>query len=365
MIGRRFTIFAALGIALSQAAGCSPGYLTQAAMGQIEIARARRPVAELLADEGTAPELRRKLSGAQAALEFAHTELSLPDNGSYREFAEIDRAFVVWNVFAAPEFALQLRTWCFPVAGCVGYRGYFAESKARQFAGRESGRGHDVAVIGASAFSTLGYFRDPLLSSVTRLPESTVVGMIFHELAHQRLYVPGDTVFNESFATLVEQEGLIRWLGNRGDRDGLCRYLRGLEREREVHRLLNATRGRLAAIYASRAPVEARRAAKVAEIGRLRENFREMRQAWREPPFFDSWFDGAINNATLGALAAYQDQVGTLRVILNSEGGDLQAFYHRAERLGRLQPGDRAMVLREITSPTDRRPGAECRDGSG
>jgi predicted aminopeptidase len=359
----RITVLLALAATLAQ--GCSPAYLMQAAAGQLEIVGTRRPVAEVLTDPATSPELRRKIESADAALRFAHRELSLPDNGSYREYADLDRPYAVWNVFAAPEFSLSLQTWCFPVAGCVAYRGYFEEQPARDFGAGLVARGADVHVGGAVAYSTLGFFRDPLLSSVVRLPDLALAGLIFHELAHQQLYVPGDTLFNEGFATLVEQEGMIRWLEARGDRDGLCRFLESLERERDVNRLLADTRVRLAAIYAADAPDADRRSAKAAEIERLRARYRQLRADWPGPPYFDSWFVDTINNARLGAAAAYDQLVGTLRVVLESEGGDLPAFYRRAARLGRLDAADRAGVLRKIRTPSDRRVPALCRDWSG
>ena len=217
----------------------------------------------------------------------------------------------------------------------------------------------------AAAYSTLGWFRDPLLSSVVRLPEANVIGLVFHELAHQRLYVPGDTVFNESFATLVEEEGMVRWLQARDDQAGLCRFLDGLERERQVRGLLRQARAELAAIYASARPDAERRAAKAAQLQALGERYVRLRAGWREPPYFDGWFRGALNNASLGALAAYDQLTGTLRVILESEGGDLPAFYRRAERLGRLTAADRARVLGEISRPSERVAGARCRDAPG
>ncbi len=363
MILAMWTRWSAGAVSLLLLAGCNPLYLAQAASGQAQLIGARRPVADVQADPGTAPDTRRRLEEATQALAFAHDALGLPDNGSYRYYVELERPYAVWNVFAAPEFSLTLRTWCFPVAGCVAYRGYFDEQRARDFAGGRAAAGDDVHVGGAAAYSTLGYFRDPLLSSVLRLPDAAVAGLIFHELAHQLLYVPGDTVFNESFASLVEQEGLVRWFEARGDQVALCRFLGGLERRREARVLLQRARAALAAIYAAGTPDAERAAAKAAEIGRLRERYRALRAGWHEPPYLDGWFDGAINNATLGALAAYDQLVATLRVVLESEGGNLPAFYRRAARLARLDAAARAEVLREITSPSERRPGAQCQAG--
>ncbi len=347
---RQRSLIAVLVLALAQA--CSPSYLIQATSGQMAIAHARRPIGEVLADPATPEILRTKLRGAQEALRFGHVALALPDNGSFSEYAELHRPYAVWNVFAAPEFSLSLRTWCFPVAGCVAYRGYFEERDAREFAASLAARGDDVFVGGAIAYSTLGFFRDPLLSSVVPLPDAALAGLIFHELAHQELYVPGDTIFNESFATLVEQEGTIRWLESRNDRDGLCAYMLELERERAARSLIAETRTRLAALYAT-GTGDDMRTAKAAEFSGLRERYRHLRATWRGPPHFDGWFDTPVNNASLGALATYDLLVGTLRVMLEGEGGNLPAFYRRAARLARLGPDDRAAVLREITTPDE------------
>jgi predicted aminopeptidase len=364
MSPNRFAVVICVALALVQTTACSPAYVMQATAGQMAIVRARRPVGEVLTDPNTTTELRGKLESAQDALRFAHSALALPDNGSYRQYADLNRPFAVWNVFAAPEFSLALRTWCFPVAGCVSYRGYFEERRAHESAEKLSAHGDDIYVGGAAAYSTLGFFRDPILSSVAHLPEATLTGVIFHELAHQQLYVPGDTVFNESFATLVEQEGMIRWLTSRNDRTGLCSYLQSLERERDVHRLLGETRARLVAIYSSATSPAIMRIAKASELDDLRARFRQMRAGWRRPPYFDAWFSGPLNNAVLGALAAYDQLVGTLRVILDGEGGDMRAFYRRAARLGRLGADDRAAVLAEITTPAIRQPGPDCRDAT-
>jgi predicted aminopeptidase len=355
---------AMLGCAALANAGCS-SYVTQAAAGQAEVLRARRPVAEVLADPATPAGVRDRLEEAGRALEFAHAELGLPDNGSYREYADIGRRHVVWNVFAAPEFALRLRTWCFPVAGCVAYRGYFAETDARRYAATLDAEGMDVHVAGAAAYSTLGFFRDPLLSTFVEPPGAAVPALIFHELAHQRVYVAGDTQFSESFAALVEQEGMIRWLEASGEAGRLCRYLTSLEREAQVQRLLADTRARLGRLYAGPGDDAARREAKAAEIERLRARYRGLRAGWNGPPHFDAWFEGTINNAVLGAAAAYDGLVPQLRVILDSEGGDLRAFYRRIERLARLDAADRAAVLAHITSRADPPAAARCRGASG
>jgi predicted aminopeptidase len=362
MATMRFPATALAGCAALAATGCTP-YLAQAVAGQAELLRARRPVSEVIADQRTPPDVRAQLGEAERALAFAHTALALPDNGSYRQYADLGRRHVVWNVFAAPEFSLALRTWCFPVAGCVGYRGYFREADARAYAADLAQQGFDVHVAGAAAYSTLGFFRDPLLNTFVAAPAPALPALLFHELAHQRVYVAGDTQFSESFASLVEQEGVIRWLGQRGEEALLCRYLAGLERAASVRRLVAASRARLATIYAGPGDDGARRVAKAAEIARLRAGYRALREGWAGPPYFDAAFDGVLNNASLGAAAAYDGLVGTLRVILDGEGGDLAAFYDRIERLARLDRGERARVLAHITSRAESPAAARCRAG--
>jgi predicted aminopeptidase len=344
------------------ASGCS-AYLRQATAGQIALKRAERPVADVLADPGTTPVLRQRLVTAAAALEFARRELSLPDNGSYRRVVELGRPYVVWNVFAAPEFSLELRRWCFPVAGCVAYRGYFAEADARRYADELRGEGADVAVAGAAAYSTLGFFRDPLLSSMLALSDRGVAALLFHELAHQRVYARGDTAFNEGLATLVEHEGMLAWLESRGDQAGLCRYVQSLAREREVQDLIAVARRRLRRLYRSGPGGDAGRAAKAAEFARLRAEYETLRGRWVGPPYFDAWFRGPLDNAVLGAAGAYSSKVDVLRVIFESERRDWPAFFKRMQRLARLDNAERARVLAAIVRPEPRRSPPGCTPG--
>ena len=192
--------------------GC---YLLQAAGGQMEISAKREPIAEVIADAATPPQLRARLEYVANARDFASRELGLPDNESYRSYADLDRPYVVWNVFAAPEFSVEPRRWCFPIAGCVVYRGYFSEEAAQHYASRLRRRGDDAAVGGVAAYSTLGHFKDPVLSTMLGWSDAQLAATLFHELAHQVVYVPGDSEFNESFATVVEEAGLERWLTER------------------------------------------------------------------------------------------------------------------------------------------------------
>jgi predicted aminopeptidase len=340
-------------------AGCSPTYLSQAALGQWEVLRARRPLEQVLADPATPDELRDKLLAADAALVFARTELALPRTGSYRHYADLGRPYVVWNVFAAPEFDLAATEFCFPIAGCVPYRGYFAEAGARAEAAKLAGQGSDVFVGGVPAYATLGWFDDPLLNTLLLDDDQQVAATLFHELAHRQFYLPGDASFNEGFASFVEQEGLRRYLAARGEGAALCDLERRGERRRAVLALLEDLRGKLAEIYAGPGGDEDRRRAKTEAVAQARLDYRELRAGWDTPPWFDGWFGlrvpaagqepvlvapGMPNNAGLAALASYEDRVPAFAGLLLEVDGDLPAFYRRVAELAR-EPAERRAAL--------------------
>src|ERR1700753_2157528 len=231
--------------------GCGTMYLAQAAGGQIHVLEARRSIDKVVADPATPAPLRNRLTDVRAARDFAVSELHLPDNRSYRTYADIKRPYVVWNVVATPEFSVEPKHWCFPIAGCVAYRGYFKEKSARKFAGQLASQGFDVTVGGVPAYSTLGKFADPVLSSMMRYGDSELVAIIFHELAHQLLYVKNDSEFNEAFATAVEDEGLKRWLQSQGHPDLMKEFLEDNADENAFIDLFAQTRERLKKLYAS------------------------------------------------------------------------------------------------------------------
>lgn len=328
--------------------GCGTGYYWQASMGHLELMRQRRPVQEVIDDQATRDEVRAKLRVSAAALDFAHDALGLPDNGSYRVYADTGRPYVVWNVVAAPEFSLEPRTWCFPIAGCVSYRGYFAEEDATRFAGGLADSGDDVFVGGVAAYSTLGRFADPILNTMISYADYQLAGLIFHELAHQRVYVKDDSTFNEGFASFVEREGLRRWLESRDADDDLSRYRLSLQRREVAQALLADTRQRLEDLYAQDLPDEALRIEKARVFDALVDGYRERRSNWPGPPYFDHWFDGTLNNARLVAFATYDDYVPAFEALLDESGGDLNAFYSSVEELGRLGPEARGARIREL-----------------
>lgn len=338
--------------------GCSLGYYWQASMGHMELMRLRRPVTEVIDDPATTADVRAKLRTATQALDYAHAELGLPDNGSYRLYADTGRPYVVWNVVAAPEFSLEPRTWCFPVAGCISYRGYFAAAGARKFADGLAEKGDDIFVGGVAAYSTLGRFEDPILNTMIGYTDYQLAGLIFHELAHQLVYVKDDSKFNEGFASFVEQQGLRLWLQSLGAADVFCRFVLSEQRLGEVQALLADYRARLATLYDSDRSDDELRAGKEAILGDLIAAYRDARAQWPDPPYFDHWFDGTLNNARLVAFATYDEYVPAFATLLVESGGDLQSFYARAEALAALEAAERTeamaglLALRETTAET-------------
>jgi predicted aminopeptidase len=321
--------------ATSLLAGC---YVLEAAHGQMDLNARRVPIARLLAAPGTPPELRDRLALAVRLRDYASRELGLPDNDSYRSYADVGRPFVVWNVFAAPEFAVEPRTWCFPVAGCVAYRGYFDERRARAYALGLEAQGYDVAVTGVPAYSTLGHFADPVLNTMLRWDGTELAALVFHELAHQLLYVRNDTSFNEAFASVVEREGVRRWLESERHPEALAEYRARAARYREVAALVAAGRARLRALYGRGLPAGALRAAKADEFARLRAEYGAKGGAFAG---YEWLFDAWPNNARLLAVATYDDCVPALERELAAAGGDLVKFYEAAKALSRLGPAAR------------------------
>ena len=324
-------------IAMLPLGGC---YVLQAAHGQYEVMRRSEPIAAVLADANTSPETRASLERVEAAREFAVTELGLPDSGSYRSYADLGRPNVVYNVVATDEFSVAPRRWCFPVAGCVAYRGYFDERRARDFALKLSIRGDDVSVDGVPTYSTLGHLPDPVFSPMLRWRETRLVGTIFHELAHERLYFAGDSEFNEAFASVVEEAGLRDWLAKTGREAELERVRREAVREIEFSSLLRHTRDRLDALYRSGLDVDAMRIEKQREFGLLKFEYEQLRRRWGGYTGYDTWFALPLNNARLAAVATYRDCVPGLQHELEV-AGSLPAFYERMAELGRLSARQR------------------------
>ncbi|MFZ5937638.1 aminopeptidase [Pseudomonas sp. HS6-2] len=327
--------------------GCSTvGYYGQLAEGQWQLLRAHQPVDKVIADPASSPRLRARLEHAEAARVFASEQLKLPDNRSYRLYADLQRPYVVWNVFATPELSLQPVTHCFPIAGCVAYRGYYRQGAARGEAALMRQQGLDVYVSGVEAYSTLGWFDDPILSSMVAWGDERLATLIFHELAHQRFYVQDDTEFNESFATFVEQEGTRQWRAARG----LTAIGEDQSQQRDQFtRLVLASRERLQAIYAGPLDDAHKRAAKQAEFERLRSEYKQVRDSqWNGDKRYDAWIYAPLSNAKLLPFGLYDQWVPAFAAVFREVGGDWARFYERVEQLGRLPAVERKAELQRL-----------------
>lgn len=338
---------------LCLSSGCtSIGYLAQSASGHLGLLAAARPVDQVLADPATPPALKERLALTQRMRDYAVTELGLPDNRSYRAYAELHRAAAVWNVVAAPELSLQLKTWCFPVVGCVSYRGYFDQAEADTYAATLAPEGWETSVYAVPAYSTLGFSDwlggDPLLSSFIQWPEGELARLIFHELSHQVAYAEGDTVFNESYATAVERLGGARWLAERASPDARAQYQRFDQRRRELRALTQATRERLDALYRGPGSDADKRAGKAAEMTRLRdEHERLKRERWDGYTGFDAYI-ARSNNASLGVQAAYHAWVPAFEALFEREGRSFTRFHAAVQRLAAQPTSEREATLRAL-----------------
>jgi predicted aminopeptidase len=335
-------------LAILLLSGCSSlTYYTQLADGQLALLRAREPVADVIADPARDSKLRDHLRQAQQAREFASKTLHLPDNQSYRLYADIHRRYVVWNVFATGEFSLDPVTHCFPIAGCVAYRGYYSEGAARGEAALQKLDGKDVYVSGVEAYSTLGWFDDPIISSMMTWGDERLATLIFHELAHQRFYVKDDSEFNESYATFVEQEGTRQWRAARGlPVEGVSSETR---RRDQLTQLALQTRDRLKALYAQPLSPEVMRQRKAAEFERLRAEYRKMRdEQWNGDKRFDSWVYAPMNNARLLPIGLYDQWTPAFAALFKQVGGDWPAFFAAVEKMGGLPADQRKAALERL-----------------
>lgn len=327
--------------------GCSSvSYYGQLASGQWQLLQAREPVAKVIADPARPQPLRDHLVQSQKARTFASEQLHLPDNQSYRLYADIGRTYVVWNVFATQEFSLAAQNHCFPIAGCVAYRGYYSQGAARGEAALLKQQGMDVSIGGVEAYSTLGWFNDPIMSSMLSWGDERLATLIFHELAHQRFYVKDDTEFNESFATFVEQEGTRQWRVARGLAPiGSA----ALQQRDQFTRLVLDTRKRLETLYAQPLAADAMRRAKAAEFERLRSEYRQVRDSqWGGDKRYDAWVNQPMNNARLLPFGLYDQWVPAFAALFRQEGENWLKFYAAVERMGQLPVAQRKAALRQL-----------------
>ena len=362
---RKWLAAPALLVAVLAMSGCQTlSFYGQAIKGQYGIVAHQQRIEKLLADPLTAPPLRAKLQLVQSLRAFAAKDLKLPVDGHYQRYVDVHRPFVVWNVEAAPEFSLEPKTWWYPLVGSLEYRGYFSEASARRYAASLQKKGYDVCVGGVTAYSTLGWFKDPVLNTFVFDPEPDLAETLFHELGHQRVFASGDTDFNEAFATTVGEEGARRWLRAKGGQAALDKYLAQIRRTRQFAHLLGRTRECLETLYGDTrtaegklkaakkplaVPPEQLRREKQDVLDRLQREYVQLKSQWGGDTEYDEWFAHPVNNAQLNSVAAYYDLVPGFERLLQQNGGDLEKFYEAVGQLAREPKTERDRRLRTLS----------------
>jgi predicted aminopeptidase len=317
--------------------GCqSVYYYGQAIDGQLRILMGREPIAKILDDPEASEKLKIRLSLILEIREFAQNQLYLPVKQNYLSYVELQRSYVVWNVIAAPEFSLAPKTWCYPIVGCVAYRGYFSEKDAQSYAGSLQKKNYDIYVGGVTAYSTLGWFDDPVLSTIIRLTDTQSAALIYHELAHH---------FNESFATAVEQEGVRRWLRVRRDPQIYDAYLQNYRQHRQFVELIMKYRRQFESLYQSKKTESEKRDQKAKLYYQLKRDHDILKQQWEGISRYDYWFNQPLNNAQMVSVLTYQDLVPAFVRLLNQKNGDIKQFYSACQKLGKMSKTDRYQYL--------------------
>lgn len=324
--------------------GCSTvGYYMNAIHGHLEILDKSRPIDDVISDNNS-EELTNKLKNFQQAREFATNYLLLPANNSYTEYADIGRQYAVWNVIATPRFSVEPKKWCFLFAGCISYRGYFNKQEADEYAEQLADQGYDVYVAGARAYSTLGWFDDPLLNTMMYKSEAARVAILFHELAHQKIYVENDSAFNEAFASTIEQEGVRRWFIYRKQNSELTEYEKHLTRKNELNSLLLKYRNKLKNIYNKQADTKVVLEKKKKLFEYLKHDYAALKIKWKGYDGYDKWMEQDLNNAHLAIVATYNDLVPVFTRKLN-ETRDIAKFYKYILKLVQHDPEKRNKLL--------------------
>ncbi len=337
---------------LIASACASPAYYTQAVSGHLELMKNRQPVEDVLSDPETGPELRRKLELAEEIRAFGAETLGLPANDTYSRFVRTGRDAASWNVVAAPEFSLEAKTWCFPVAGCVPYRGYFEREAALRFAAKLEARGYDVSVTPAVAYSTLGWFEDPLLDTMLAGGEADLAAILFHEMAHQHLYLKGDTVFSESFASFVEETGVTLWLESRNAGERLEAWQDGRRAAQQFQSLLESYHARLERLYASEQARGQMRTEKARLFDELKGDWKRLSEdQWPGRDYFAAWLERDLNNARLALVQSYRGGSCAFGRLYRESGHDLRRFLQLATDVSKLGKSQRSDWLQKPCSP--------------
>jgi predicted aminopeptidase len=328
--------------------GCQIGYYSQAVRGQLQMWSGQKPMLELVEKAETPDKLKEKFELIFELRRYAEKELGLATEGHYLNYVDLHRSNVVWNVYAAPELSLESKRWWYPVVGSLSYRGYFSEVAAEKYAAKLRKKDYDVYVGGVDAYSTLGWFKDPVLNTFIDSSNRRLASLIFHELAHQRLFASGDTEFNEAFATAVGEEGLRRWLESRNDAAGLEKYRAEVERKGVFIKLIQSTREELLRVYEGPGDVASKRQRKEVVINGLRQRYQELKKEWNGYDGYDEWFEGPLNNAQLNTISTYYNLVPAFHRLMQQNGGDFEKFYKAAEKFTRLSKEERHRQLQQL-----------------
>lgn len=331
-------------------AGCDARYYWQAAAGQLDLIQRRVPIDTLIAADATPTQLKKQLQYILDVRAFAANTLQLETGNHYLAYADLERPYVVWNVFAAPDLSLQNERWCFPIAGCVPYRGYFAEADAKAFADSIAVKGLDTYVGGVPAYSTLGWFDDAVLNTFIQRDPITLAGLIFHELAHQTLYLPGDSTFNESFATAVEHIGIEQWITAAQLEPLLPDYQAAQQRHREFLALVLDHRAALETLYDSDQSRTDKLAGKAQLTAQLLQDYQSLKAQWNGYDGYDRWFAGPLNNAQLSTVATYHQLEPGFRALFNQSDNNLALFYQRCRELADLEQSERHSYLNQLAN---------------
>ncbi len=361
--GKRTLLVLLLAVIVAAVCGCRTiGYYTQAVKGESQILANRKSIDKLIDDPHTPDDLRQKLQLVQRMRAFAKNSLALPVDGYYLKYSDVHRPYVVWNVQAAPQFSLQPKTWWYPVVGSLEYRGYFSERGATNYARHVRKKGYDVYVDGVEAYSTLGWFKDPVLNTFISRSEPDLAEVLFHELGHKRVFARGDTDFNEAYATTVGQEGARRWLKANGNTNLLDKYETALARDNQFVHLILSTREKLEQIYGDTLDNDGKvKAAKTPPLppgqlkeqkqrvfAELRANYEALKASWGGYQGYDEWFSRELNNAQLNTIANYYDYLPSFKRLLELNGGNLERFYEEVERLSKISKDERHQQLRDL-----------------
>lgn len=329
--------------------GCSQlSYYAHCTQGHLALLSSRTPISKLLSDPSTSEKLAKQLRDLSRIRDFASSELKLPDNGSYRSYSDLQRPYATWNVVATKEFDLQPLRWCFPVAGCLPYQGFFERQRAESFAAELNKQGHDTYLYGVSAYSTLGWFDDPVLNTFLSRSAVDRAGIIFHELAHQQLFLQNDPDFSEGFATAVEQLGIEQWLAQNGSSKATTAYQERIQRDEDFTQLLGNLRQQLSNLYRQPLCPDCKRQSKAKILASFIIEYDRWKNERGDDGGYDNWVSDQLNNAKLASVNTYHQTVASFRALFAQQGNDFARFYQAAREISELPENDRIKRLQYL-----------------